>query len=73
MKEQFTQILYSHTGKVFGVAIGLIVGFIYLFFGLFKTIIFLAFVTLGLYIGSRIDQQEDLRDIIERFLPNHWR
>jgi len=73
MRQELKELLYANIGKVFGVIIGVIIGILYLLVGFFKTIIFVIVVAIGYFIGTRIDNNENIRDLIERFLPNHWR
>ncbi|OEF98441.1 DUF2273 domain-containing protein [Desulfuribacillus alkaliarsenatis] len=73
MKEEVKDFLSTNLGKVIGLTIGVVLGIIYLFFGFFKMIVFIALAAIGYFIGTKIDRNEDIRDLIERFLPNHWR
>jgi uncharacterized membrane protein len=73
MRQELKELLHANVGKVIGVIIGVIIGILYLLVGFFKTVIFVLVVVLGYLIGTRIDANENIRDLIERFLPNHWR
>ena len=66
------KILEEYPGTIFGVAIGFIVGLIFLFVGFWKTIVFLAFILIGLYIGKKFDHREDFHDILEEILPDKF-
>lgn len=73
MKQEVIDFVQNNPGKVLGLGIGIFIGTLYLFFGLFKTIIFVLLVAIGYVVGARLDQDESVKDLIERFLPNHWR
>lgn len=73
MKQEVIDFVQHNPGKVLGLGIGILIGILYLFFGLFKTIIFVFLVVIGYIVGARLDHDESVRDLIERFLPNHWR
>ncbi|GAB7386831.1 hypothetical protein BSNK01_06670 [Bacillaceae bacterium] len=64
--------LHEHLGKVLGTSFGLMLGFVFLFFGFFKTLIFFALVLLGYYFGKKKDRKENLRDVLEKILPGKF-
>ena len=64
-----TEIWQHHGGKIAGMAIGLIFGFLVLFMGFFKTLFVLICVGAGFLIGKRIDEKEDIMDILDKLLP----
>ncbi|MFV9510791.1 DUF2273 domain-containing protein [Tepidibacillus sp. LV47] len=66
------KIWEEHPGKILGLFIGFVVGFIYLFVGFIKTLIFIGFVLAGLYIGHKLDRKEDLHDVLEEILPDKF-
>lgn len=67
------EILWEHKGKLIGVAAGLFFGLLYLFVGFWDTLVFLVFIGTGYYIGRKLDQKEDLRDILDRILPGKFK
>ena len=66
------RLLEEHPGMLIGIFIGLVLGFIFLLVGFWKTIIFLAFVLIGLYIGKRFDTDEKFKEILREFLPDNF-
>lgn len=68
----FWQMILANRGKALGVGAGFVFGLLFLLVGFFKTIIFAVFVATGLYIGSKFDNQEDLRDVLDRILPGKF-
>lgn len=48
----------QHRGKCIGVFGGMIVGFIFLFFGFWKMIMFSFLVLIGFYFGTKSDRHE---------------
>ncbi|GBF11037.1 MAG: DUF2273 domain-containing protein [Tepidibacillus sp.] len=68
----FLKLWEDHPGTIVGLISGLFVGFIFLFVGFWKTIIFLGFVGMGLYIGKKIDAREDLHDVLAEILPEKF-
>ncbi len=73
MKQEMIDLLYTHMGKVIGIVAGIFVGIIFLLVGFWKTLFFVIIVAIGYYVGTRVDNNENIRDVIERFLPDHWR
>jgi uncharacterized membrane protein len=67
------EIVWEHKGKLLGVVAGLFFGILYLLVGFWDTLVFLVFVSTGYYIGRKLDQKEDLREILDRILPGKFR
>lgn len=67
------EILKEHKGKVIGVTAGLFFGIIYLLVGFWDTIVFIVFVSTGLYFGKKFDNREDLLEILDRILPGKFK
>ncbi|ASS75942.1 hypothetical protein CIG75_13895 [Tumebacillus algifaecis] len=59
--------------KLLGTAIGVLLGLIFLIFGLIKTIFFVLFVIGGFYVGKKLEEREDWRDVIEKIMPDKSR
>lgn len=73
-KELMTRLLdlfCRHRGKTLGLLIGLIISILSLTIGGLKTLFIVGCCLLGLIIGGKIDNHEDLRNIISRILPPH--
>lgn len=74
MERLLTVLRYLLDNKsLLGLVIGFLFGLLYLIFGLFKTIVFALFLTVGYYIGKMWDDREDWRDVIDRILPAKYR
>ncbi|SEO28338.1 MULTISPECIES: DUF2273 domain-containing protein [Propionispora] len=63
------EIWQNHSGKISGAAIGLLIGIFIITFGFFRTIFVLLCMIAGYVIGKRIDEKEDIMDILEKLLP----
>jgi uncharacterized membrane protein len=63
-----------HKGKVIGAGAGLFLGFIYLLFGFWDMLIFAFIVTVGCYIGGKLDRKEKFPSLedIWRYLTQKW-
>ncbi|MBR2216662.1 MAG: DUF2273 domain-containing protein [Selenomonadaceae bacterium] len=72
LKELIVNILRRHRGKAFGTLLGLFVGLCVLVFGFFQT----AFVALcglfGLFIGVKLDDEEDFWASLQKYLPERF-
>lgn len=66
-------IWHNHSGKILGILIGLFVGIFIITFGFFRTMIVLFCVVAGYIIGKRIDEKEEITDILEKLLPPGYR
>lgn len=67
------EILWEHKGKLLGILAGFLFGLIYLFVGFWNTLVMLVFIGTGFYIGKKLDNREDLRDILDRILPGKFK
>ncbi|SDH77658.1 Small integral membrane protein [Paenibacillus naphthalenovorans] len=69
------QLREKHRGKTFGVLAGGVLGMIYLFFGLWRMLIFVLIVYTGYYIGKKLDRNEPVFPIEDtwRWLMDKWR
>lgn len=63
------EIWQFHGGKILGCSVGFIVGILVLILGFFQTVFVLCCVIAGYTVGKRIDEKEDLMDILDRLLP----
>ena len=61
------EILEKHLGKVIGILIGLVFGWLAIKYGLFKAIFVVLCALAGYYIGKRLDEKVDFRDVFSRF------
>ncbi|NLH45811.1 MAG: DUF2273 domain-containing protein [Acholeplasmataceae bacterium] len=69
----FSEILQNlwenYRGRLVGSLFGLIIGAMFLILGFFQTIFLLICITAGYLLGKRIDNKEDLMDVLDRLLP----
>ena len=69
----FSEILQNlwenYRGRLVGSLFGLTIGAMFLILGFFQTIFLLICITAGYLLGKRIDNKEDLIDILDRLLP----
>ncbi len=63
------EIWQQHSGKIVGIILGLLIGIFIIVFGFFKTLFVFFCVIAGYTVGKRIDEKEDLMDILDRLLP----
>ncbi|TCZ77536.1 DUF2273 domain-containing protein [Paenibacillus albiflavus] len=71
----WTELWQSHRGKLLGVIGGIICGILYLIVGFWDTMIFAFIVTVGYYIGSKVEKKEDIvpfQDIVN-YLSQKWK
>lgn len=59
----------EYRGRFIGIIIGLVIGLLFLFMGFFRTIFLLICIGAGFFIGNRVDNKEDLIDLLDRLLP----
>jgi len=63
------QLWQSHRGRIVGAACGLAAGILFLTLGFFQTIFLLILMAGGYMLGGKIDNKEDLLDLLDRILP----
>ncbi len=63
------EIWEDYRGRLIGVVIGLTIGLLFLYMGFFRTIFLLICIGLGFFIGNRVDNKEELLDLLDRLLP----
>jgi uncharacterized membrane protein len=71
----WNELWEQHRGKVIGVAMGFVLGFIYLICGFWDMLVFAFIVIVGFYIGKKIDRGEEILPIedIWRNVTQKWR
>jgi uncharacterized membrane protein len=65
----FEEIWQQHSGKIIGVTVGFILGLLIIVFGFFRTFFVLLCVIGGFVVGKRIDEKEDIMEILDKLLP----
>ncbi|HAK74785.1 MAG TPA: hypothetical protein DCP36_16810 [Sporomusaceae bacterium] len=63
------EIWQHHGGKLMGALFGFVFGILVLHFGFFKTVFIVFCVGAGYVVGKRIDEKEDIMDILDKLLP----
>ncbi|WP_245823881.1 DUF2273 domain-containing protein [Sporomusa malonica] len=65
----FEEIWQHHSGKLLGVLLGFLFGILVITFGFFRTLFVVFCVVAGYVVGKRIDQKEDIMEILDKLLP----
>ena len=65
----FQEIWRAHSGKIIGVSIGFFLGLMILAIGFFQALFVLFCMVVGYFVGKRIDDKEDLMEILDKLLP----
>lgn len=69
-----TEMWQQHSGKITGLVFGMLVGIFILIFGFFRTMFVMLCMISGYIVGKRIDEKEDIMDILGKLLPpGHYR
>lgn len=61
-----SEALRSHRGKLFGILLGLTFGIMVISLGFLQTVFIGACIYIGYIIGKRVDDNESLREVMER-------
>lgn len=69
MSEIIKELWDNYRGRLIGAGLGLLVGIMFLLLGFFQTVFLLICISIGYFVGQRIDNKEDLMDILDRLLP----
>jgi uncharacterized membrane protein len=72
-QEVIHNIWDKHRGKIIGVILGLVISLLIIIVGFFKGVFIILCCMAGYYIGRRIDNKENLREILEHILPPGYR
>ena len=64
-----TEMWQQHGGKIAGAAAGFVIGLLVLWLGFFQTVFILICTAAGFLVGKRIDEKEDIMDILDKLLP----
>lgn len=68
-RKLFEEMWQHHSGKIVGVTFGFVLGVLIIIFGFFRTLFVLLCVIAGYVVGKRIDEKEDIMDILDKLLP----
>ncbi|MDR2005974.1 MAG: DUF2273 domain-containing protein [Acidaminococcales bacterium] len=69
VKEFFAALWQTHRGRITGVALALVIGIMFLVLGFLKTVFLLALMAGGYILGGKVDNKEDLLELLDRILP----
>lgn len=68
MWQEIKVIVSQNRGKVLGSTLGLLFGFFYIWLGFFKATFIVLCVSIGYFIGKRIDDDKDFTKLVKRLL-----
>lgn len=68
MNDKFQAILFAHLGKILGSILGLILGWIFIRYGVIKGLFVVICVTVGFFLGARLDSPGTSADFTSRFM-----
>lgn len=60
----FLELLNRHRGKVVGIILGLFFGWLVIKYGIFKTFFIALCAGIGYFIGKRLDECVDFKDLL---------
>lgn len=63
------EIWRVNSGKIIGVSMGFVLGMLILVIGFFQALFIFFCMIIGYVIGKRIDDKEDLMEILDKLLP----
>ncbi len=66
MNDYFYRVLNEHWGKVLGGVVGLIIALLLVIFGFWRGLFIIICVLAGVYVGSRYEKSEEVRDFFRR-------
>lgn len=68
-QEILRKLFATSRWRIIGATAGLIVGILFLLLGFFRAVFLLFCIGLGFYIGNKMDEGEDLVDLLDNWLP----
>lgn len=67
MSDKLRAILVANLGKIFGSIMGLLLGWIFIRYGVLKGLFVVLCVSIGFYLGARLDSPGTSADFTSRF------
>lgn len=64
--ETWQRFLANNLGKLLGVTLGLLLGWMIIEYGFFRTLFVIVLIALGYFFGKKADDGEDLRGLLRR-------
>ncbi len=68
-QELLKKLLETSRWRIVGASVGLFVGILFILLGFFRAVFLLFCIGLGFYIGNKMDEGEDLVDLLDNLLP----
>lgn len=65
-REPWQDFVANNLGKLIGVSVALILGWMILEYGLFKTLFVMVMVVVGYLIGKQADDGQDIHSLVDR-------
>lgn len=62
----FGEFFSKHRGKITGIILGLVFGWLVIVYGFWKTLFIAVCVGLGYYLGKRADEKYDFKELLAR-------
>ena len=69
LTEIFSDLWQTHRGRLVGIIIGLFLGIMILTIGFFSTLLLIFLMTCGYLLGNKIDNKEDILELLDKILP----
>lgn len=73
LKTMLEDLWYENKHAIIFGVIGLAIGIMFLTMGFFRTIFLLLLISVGVFLGHQMDNDENLTDILDRILPENFR
>lgn len=74
--EFLSEMFENHRGRKIGFLVGIVIGISFLTLGFFSTMFLMICGTAGLYVGAKLDDQDELIDdtitFLDRILPDKF-
>lgn len=68
-KDRLFKFFEKHQWKIICSFIGFVIAVVILIIGFFKTLFITLFIAGGYYLGKKIDNKEDIAEILDKILP----
>ena len=67
-----SELWQTHRGRIAGALSGLTLGVLFLTLGFWRTVFLLILATGGYMLGGKVDNKEDLLELLDRILPHGY-
>ncbi|MBO8125885.1 MAG: DUF2273 domain-containing protein [Firmicutes bacterium] len=68
--QEFLHWAFKNKGKIIGVLLGLLLGWMTIEYGVFQTFFVVVLIYIGYYLGKRSDRQEGFQDLLDQFISS---